>query len=140
MAGRIAAIQSLPNHQANRNRPLMTILPEGSSWSIDLYVLSRAIGGITEGQRVLVRYSAFPYQKFGASTGTIKRVSRSVTMPSELENRIDVRIQEAIYMVSVGLDKQTVSKGGQEYELQSGMKVQADKWPSRLQRIIKLFF
>jgi len=52
-------------------QPLISLLPEGSRLRAQLLVPSAAIGFIKAGDRVLLRYEAYPYQKFGSHFGVI---------------------------------------------------------------------
>jgi membrane fusion protein len=46
-------------------QPLFSMLPVGSVLQAQFFVPSRAIGFIERGDHVVLRYEAFPYQKFG---------------------------------------------------------------------------
>ena len=52
----------------------------------ELLAPSSAIGFIHKGDRVLLRYSAFPYQKFGEYWGTVVSVSRRRLNAEEVQN------------------------------------------------------
>src|SRR5207237_10207187 len=45
--------------------PLATALPKGSGLHVELLVPTRAIGFLTKGKEVVLRYEAFPYERFG---------------------------------------------------------------------------
>lgn len=47
------------------SRPLLSSMPTDSVLLAELYVPSKAVGFIKPGDAVLVRYQAYPYQKFG---------------------------------------------------------------------------
>src|SRR2546426_11673115 len=51
-------------------QPIVSILPRGAALEASLYVPSRAVGFVEVGQQVLMRYQAYPYQKFGQYPGT----------------------------------------------------------------------
>ena len=57
--------------------PLLTIVPRDVGMEIDLLVPSSAIGFLERDQLVWLRYSAFPYQKYGQFSGTIIDVGRA---------------------------------------------------------------
>ncbi|HLM54141.1 MAG TPA: HlyD family efflux transporter periplasmic adaptor subunit [Pseudoxanthomonas sp.] len=101
-------------------QPLMALLPEGSELQAQLLVPSRAVGFIEPGDRVLLRYQAFPYQKFGHHAGRVVRVSRSAIVPA------DGQAQEPYYRVLVELDRQTVTAYGKSEPLRPGMALEAD--------------
>jgi membrane fusion protein len=106
------------------NTVVATILPNGTHLHAQLLVPTRAIGFIVPGNGVVLRYDAFPFQRFGQYHGTVASVSRTVWTPGEKIGPLTVR--EPVYRVDVTLDKQTASNGGQEFPLRPGMMVSAD--------------
>ncbi len=104
--------------------PFATILPAGSQLQAEMLVPTRAIGFVTRGKEVVLRYEAFPYERFGQYHGVIVDVSQTVWSPGDRIGPLTVR--EAAYRIAVKLDKQTVSAMGQEIPLRSGMLVNAD--------------
>jgi membrane fusion protein len=104
--------------------PLATVLPAGSGLQAQLLVPTRAVGFVREGNEVVLRYDAFPFQRFGQYRGVVDNVSRTVWSPGEKIGTMTVR--EPVYRIDVRLDRQTVSAGGQEVPLRPGMLVNAD--------------
>jgi membrane fusion protein len=105
---------------------LLSILPEGSFLQAELWLPSRAVGFLETGNRVVLRYPAFPYQKFGQKAGRVSAVSRSATAASELTSLLGRPITEPLYRVLVELDQQTVNAYGRAEPLKPGMTVDAD--------------
>ena len=104
--------------------PFATVLPKGSGLHVELLVPTRAIGFVAKGQEVVLRYDAFPYERFGQYRGVIKDIGRNVWTPGE---RIGTLVaKEPVYRVDVGLDRQAVAALGQEFPLRPGMLVNAD--------------
>ena len=101
-----------------------TILPKGSVLRAELLVPTRAIGFISKGREVVLRYEAFPYERFGQYRGLVEDISQTVWSPGEKVGPL--AIKEPAYRVIVALDKQTVMAGAQEVPLKSGMLVNAD--------------
>jgi membrane fusion protein len=104
--------------------PVATVLPAGSGLKAQLLVPTRAIGFVQPGNEVVMRYDAFPFQRFGQYRGTVRDVSRTVWSPGERVGPMTVR--EPVYRIDVKLDRQTVAAGGQEVALRPGMLVNAD--------------
>lgn len=102
--------------------PILSILQKGSKLEAELTVPTSAIGFMSEGDRVRLRYEAFPYQKFGQYLGTIRHVGRS----SSLTTAAKGDQQSGNYKVVVELDSQYVSAHGKHERLMPGMRVQAD--------------
>ncbi len=108
-------------------QPLFTLLPAGATLQAQLLVPSRAIGFIAPGDIVLLRYQAFPYQKFGHHRGKVVRISRSALGASEVGTLMgNDQASEPLYRVLVALDAQTITAYGKSEPLRPGMLVDAD--------------
>ncbi|HAZ3595930.1 TPA: HlyD family efflux transporter periplasmic adaptor subunit, partial [Escherichia coli] len=57
--------------------PLLSIIPSNSVLEAVVYAPSTDIGFIHKGQDVLIRYDAFPYEKFGLYNGIVSSISHS---------------------------------------------------------------
>jgi membrane fusion protein len=130
-AGTVTAIHATPGAAVHPETPLLSIVPRGSRLQAHLYAPSRAVGFVRAGQRVLLRYRAYPYQKFGHYRGTIASVSRSVIEPSELppgfaSGGAPGGSGEPLYRIVVDLERQDVTAYGKAVPLQSGMQLDAD--------------
>ena len=101
-----------------------TILPAGSKLQVELLVPTRAIGFVTKGKEVSLRYEAFPFERFGQYRGVIADVSQTVWSPGEKVGPLTIR--EPAYRITAKLDQQSVIAMGQEIPLRSGMLVNAD--------------
>jgi membrane fusion protein len=103
---------------------LATVVPRGSGLHAELLVPTRAIGFITKGQEVVLRYEAFPFERFGQYRGLVADISRTVWSPGEKIGPLVVR--EPVYRMAVKLDRQSVGAIGQEFPLRVGMLANAD--------------
>jgi membrane fusion protein len=124
MAGRISVLQARPGQAATPDKPLMTLVPDGSELQAEVFVPSRAIGFVQPGQRVRLLYDAFPHERFGPAFGTISEVSSSVLRPDEVAAAVPVR--EPVYRVLVVLEKTAVHAYGRDLPVLSGMALTAD--------------
>lgn len=104
--------------------PLATVLPTGSGLEARLLVPTRAVGFVQPGHDVVLRYEAFPFQRFGQYRGKVHNVSRTAWSPGEKVGPMTAR--EPVYRIDVELERQTVAAGGQEVALRPGMVVNAD--------------
>src|SRR5262249_26678310 len=108
---------------------MLKIVPKHSSMHAELLAPSSAIGFIVEGERVLLRYSAFPYQKFGEYGGTIVSISQAALKPDEVESlragAPPLKETGPFYRVIVNPDRQFVNVYGEERTLPAIMQVQA---------------
>lgn len=113
------------------SKPLLSILPDSTKIVAQLYAPSNTIGFIKKGDLVLIRYQAYPYQKFGHAKAHVISVSKvamsgknisSVGIVSPQEQTHD----EPIYLVRAELEKETIKTYGKDIPLQVGMKLDAD--------------
>ncbi len=80
------------------------------------------------GDAVLLRYQAFPYQKFGQHEGVVKTVSTSAVSATELGNLpgAPTTPTEPMFAIQVTLSSNTMEANGQARALQAGMLLEAD--------------
>jgi membrane fusion protein len=126
--GVVTALQAEKGSGAQANVPLMSVVPEGADLQASLYGPSRAIGFVKPGQKVSIRYQAFPYQKFGAYAGTVTSVSKSAMNPAELPQQLAgiYAPAESLFRINIKLDRQTATTYGEAATLQAGMQLEAD--------------
>jgi membrane fusion protein len=124
LAGVLTNIAATRGEAVADEAPLAVIVPKGSGLHAQLLVPTRAIGFVQPGQEVVLRYDAFPFQRFGQYRGTVERVSRTVWSPGEKVGPVTVK--EPVYRVDVKLDGQYVMSGNQKLSLRPGMSVNAD--------------
>ena len=80
--GVLTAIRVRAGQTVAAGATLLTLLQSKGQLEADLYVDSTAIGFVRKGAHVLLRYAAFPYQRFGLYEGTVAEVTRApVTAP-----------------------------------------------------------
>ncbi|WP_334177727.1 HlyD family efflux transporter periplasmic adaptor subunit [Pseudoxanthomonas sp.] len=125
--GMVATQVVKPGQAVQAGQPLMTLLPGNGRLEAELLVPSRAIGFIEPGDRVLLRYQAFPYQKFGHQEGRVAAISRSALSPGELGALIgNAQHGEPFYRVTVSLARQAITAYGKPESLRPGMVLDAD--------------
>jgi membrane fusion protein len=106
------------------NALVATVLPNGTSLHAQLLVPTRAIGFIAPGNQVVLRYDAFPFQRFGQYHGTVASVGKTVWTPGDKIGPLTAR--EPVYRIDVKLERQSVSSGNREFPLRPGMMASAD--------------
>lgn len=131
--GTATAIQAVLGASAATTVPLLSIVPSDARLEAHLYSPSRAMGFVRPGQRVLLRYQAYPYQKFGHHEGVVASVSRSAVSPAELPAELGslagatgAGAGEPVYRITVNLERQSVAAYGKDLPLQPGMMLEAD--------------
>jgi membrane fusion protein len=119
VAGVVAAQLLKAGQSVQTGQSLLTLLPGDGQLQAELLVPSRAIGFVANGDRVLLRYQAFPWQKFGHQLGHVAGISRSALLASEPG-------AQPLYRVIVSLAHQTVTAHGRAELLKPGMALDAD--------------
>lgn len=126
MAGIAAAIIAEAGQTVDTVHPLASVVPSDARWQVQLFVPSSAVGFIHVGDSVLIRYDAYPYQKFGQYGGRIVSIAQSALTAAEL-NASGVRADTGTFFrVTVSLKSQYVKAYGRSEPLQSGMPLRAD--------------
>lgn len=140
VGGLVAMQLAKPGQAVQAGQPILTVLPRDALLEAELLVPSRAIGFIEPGDTVLLRYQAYPYQKFGHQNGTVKQISRSALNQAELQALMGSTAQvEPLYRVTVSLAKQVIAAYGQAEPLRPGMVLEADVLGER-RRLIEWIF
>lgn len=110
--------------------PMLKIVPQRAPMQAELLAPSSAVGFIHKGSRVLLRYSAFPYQKFGEYGGTVSSVSRMAMNAEEVKTLLagatPTNESGPFYRVIVEPDTQKVNVYGEDATLPPGMRVHAE--------------
>jgi membrane fusion protein len=122
VAGLIASRLVEAGQSVQMGQPILSLLPDGSTLRAQLLVPSASIGFVKPGDSVLLRYQAYPYQKFGSHRGTIIRISRSAVSSGAAPNEGS----DPVYRVLVDLQHQSVLAYGRQEALRPGMRLEAD--------------
>lgn len=129
--GVATAILVEPGQTVDSSRSLMSIVPANSRLQVELYAPSKAIGFVHTGDPVMIRYQAYPYQKFGQHRGNVVSISKTTLSAAELASMTGSvpglgLSGEQIYRIRVDIEAQSVLAYGKPRPLQSGMLVEAD--------------
>lgn len=121
--GLITSVTYKQGQYTNLTKPLMKILPYDADLMAELFIPVRHSGFLQHNNKVMIRYDAYPYAHFGASTASIHEISQSVLTDDEEEKPI--RIGEPYYKTTALLDKQFISVYGKDKKIQHGMTISA---------------
>ncbi|WP_372656541.1 HlyD family secretion protein [Hydrogenophaga sp.] len=127
-SGRATLVTAELGQTVDGNQALVTLIPAAAPLQARLYAPSSSIGFVQPGDVVLLRYQAFPYQKYGQQEGVVESVSTSALRPTELQALPVAGLPEGepVFSVLVRLKSSTVWANGQARALQAGMQLQAD--------------
>lgn len=121
LAGTVTAVMRQRGMTVAAQETVLSLLPAGARLEAQLLLPSSAIGFVVPGQRVTLRYAAFPYQKFGVQHARISAVPGSAEPGPEAGGG-----SQPLYRVSATLERQSVSAYGNEEPLRPGMLLTAD--------------
>jgi len=140
--GIVATIICQHGQVVNTGQTLAMLIPSSSGKSLleaQLYVPSRTAGFISPGKTVLIRFHAFPYEKFGLYKGIVGDISKTPFAPNELPPSLASTIlsnasrntsgyggAEGLYRVKVKLEQQGVLAYGKIQDLKPAMTLEAD--------------
>lgn len=132
-AARVTGLSARPGQWVGPGSLLATLIPADAPLEGRLFATTRQVGFVAAGQRVHLRYAAFPYQKFGVGTGTVRLVEASPYAPQELPAQVAATLassglptQEPVYRIVVALDAQAIEVAGETRPLAAGMAFEAD--------------
>jgi membrane fusion protein len=123
IAGRVAALQAVIGESVDPQHMALEIVPRNAPLQAIIFIPTRAAGFAQAGQRVRLRYDAFPYENFGTHEGRIIRISRAVLTNSDVT--APLLPGEPSYEAVVSLDRPAVDADGKEVALKPGMLLQA---------------
>lgn len=121
--GVVSALLAKEGQTAMAGQPLLSLIPAGSTLQAQLLVPSRDVGFVVPGSPVVLRYQAYPYQKFGQQHGRVISVSRSALSPAEVQALMGQQAREPLYKVGVALDRSETFSASM---IKPGMAVDAD--------------
>jgi membrane fusion protein len=126
--GRATLVSGEVGQVADAARPLLNLVPLQNQLQARLFAPSRTIGFVRPGDKVLVRYQAYPYQKFGLHEGKVVDISTAALPSAEMAGFTlpDIAAGEPVYGITVDLLSQNVMAYGKPQALQAGQRLDAD--------------
>lgn len=135
--GKVTALRGYVGQQVTPDTALLSLVPHDYMLEAELYVPSSAIGLLKKNANVILKYSAFPYQKFGLYKGKITEITYTpitsqttgkeggTTANQEITNT--TKEDTNLYRIKVRPEKNFISAyPDKKYFLQPGMRVEAD--------------
>jgi membrane fusion protein len=126
--GQITLLQAELGQSVELGRPLAQLVPHTNQLTARLYAPSKSAGLVHVGAPVLLRFDAFPYQKYGQLKGKVLSVSKAAVSAADIQGytpRADLA-GEPLFAITVSLPQQVLGDAVEKLQLQSGMRVEAD--------------
>jgi membrane fusion protein len=125
-AGSIATVLVEPGQAILPGTIVATLIPTDSRLEAHLFAPSRSIGFVRGGQEVLLRFLAYPHQKFGSQEARIVSIASNPMPPADLGYLPADGSREPLYRIKARLATQSIAAYGKQEPLQAGMQVEAD--------------
>lgn len=129
--GRVDSLSVTVGQMVNVGDSLLQVIPHDiDHYALVLWVPNDAIPYINTGDKVNLRYDAFPAEKFGQFAGKVSLISKTPASPQEMltyQGAPKSALTSAIpyYKVIVRPEKQAIAYNGKSLSLENGMKVQS---------------
>lgn len=123
-SGRVVTIRATPGAVVQPGAPLATLLPKDTRLQAELWVPSRAIGFVREGDDVRLMFDAFPFERFGTGKGRVTSISTTPIDPKDLP--VPGEAKESLFRVRVALIDQDVRAYGRTWALAPGSRLRGD--------------
>lgn len=130
--GLLTAVRVQSGQQVGTGASLVTLLPSEGKLTAHLYVDSSAIAFIEPGKPVMLRYAAFPFQRFGLHRGVVREVTRAPIASGSGSPRNGPATgsheggDDSLYRIVVDPDELFVVVRGVPQPIEAGMHVDAD--------------
>lgn len=108
---------------AGASKSLLQIIPDNSILVARLYVPSKDIGFLKKGAQVIIKYDAYPSQRFGFYKAFIKEINLTV-LTDEKEDK-PIQVGEPYYKIKAELETSYVNLYGKKENLSHGMTLTA---------------
>lgn len=136
--GVLTAVRFHVGDNVEQNDSLASFLPLNNIMEANLYVTSSAIGFLKKGESVQLRYSAYPYQRFGLYKGIISEITLAPivnidgntqsqnSIYENMSNNMKKKSSTDVYRIRVKPILQYVNVYGERKKLSPGMVVDAE--------------
>ncbi|EAP2899559.1 HlyD family secretion protein [Salmonella enterica] len=129
--GKVDSLSVTVGQMVNAGDSLLQVIPENiENYYLIIWVPNDAVPYISAGDKVNIRYEAYPAEKFGQFSATVKTISRTPASTQEMltykgapQNTLGISVPW--YKVIVKPEKQIISYDGKSLPLENGMKAES---------------
>jgi len=129
VAGTVTALIASIGQRVDTATSLAALVPTGSKMEAVLFVPSSAIGFIRPGRKVILRYDAYPFEKFGQYNGAVVSVSEADVPTLDLASPAAAPVQNdkrTTFRIRVALEQDVIDAYGMRIKLKAGQTLAAD--------------
>lgn len=124
IAGTVTLNEATLGQRVTPDTVVLTLLPAATELEAELYVPSRSIGFIRPGMSVMLRYRAYPYQKFGQHRAVVREVAAMSSRLTDASVSLPPG-SEPMYRIRLRLQNQSIKAYGAMRPLKAGMALDA---------------
>lgn len=133
--GTVDGIRVTVGQRVSPGQSLVSLLPDKAQLLAELYVNSQAVGFVRPGQKVLLKYAAYPYQRFGLYEGEVVEVTKAPLVErgsymagghAAMGGAFVPRAGGDVYRIRVRPRRDFIIAYGQHEKITPGMAVEAD--------------
>jgi membrane fusion protein len=121
--GVVTLANTRDSERVSAEQPLLRIDPTNEDYVATLLAPSAAIGFVALGDRVSIRYEAYPFREHGVFAGKVIGIDNAAQLPSEIG--APIKGADPVYRVTALIDQSPISKRGETLRLVSGMMLEA---------------
>lgn len=118
---------------------LMLIVPKEEKLEVEAWLLNRDIGFVQEGATAQIKIHTFPFSKYGTIPATVTRIANDVAATEQQQKDKREQNSEALYRMSLVMEKNSLPVDGRTVTLVPGMQVTAEIITHQ-RRLIEYFF
>ncbi|MBO6659070.1 MAG: HlyD family efflux transporter periplasmic adaptor subunit [Pseudomonadales bacterium] len=86
-----------------KGEPLLSLLPEGGKYQIELFIPSRSMGSVREGQEIKLSFDAYPPESHGVAMAKVFSVAKA-TLPFQKSKELGLSASELVYSVKAEIE------------------------------------
>jgi membrane fusion protein len=105
------------------SKPLLQIIPNDSTLIARIYIPSKNIGFLKKDNAIVIKYDAYPSQRFGFYKAFIREINLTI-LTDDKEDK-PIRVGEPYYKIKAELEKPYVNVYGKKEKLSHGMTLTA---------------
>lgn len=129
IAATVTALTAVVGQRVDASVSLAALVPADSKLEAVLYVPSSAIGFIKPGRKVILRYDAYPFEKFGQYAGHVSEVSAADVPVADLGSAVPAaqpNDKRTTFRIRVALDQEYIEAYGTRIKVRPGQTLAAD--------------
>lgn len=130
-SGQVSSLLAEVGQHAEPNKALLSLVPQHTELVADIYIKNKDIGFTRVGDRALIRYASYPYQKFGMHGAEVISISTAAVPAAEILSisgaipGLDQNTaQDLYYRAALRLDAQHILAYGDVQPLATGMSLE----------------